>query len=145
MSNYKKIAMQLVNLVTTISNRFPKDKKLSLAKTAIETLKNHNTRTLATFYISQIYLRKVNNIMFKDIIAKRDLNFFLENNILEEKELKIISKNVNILKDENEMDSFIENLMSHWSELTGEERESVWVYFDVLNLLSERLIIENMK
>ena len=81
MSNYKKIAMQLVNLVTTISNRFPKDKKLSLAKTAIETLKNHNTRTLATFYISQIYLRKVNNIMFKDIIAKRDLNFFLENNI----------------------------------------------------------------
>jgi len=83
--------------------------------------------------------------MFKDIIAKRDLNFFLENNILEEKELKIISKNVNILKDENDMDSFIENLMSHWSELTEDERESVWVYFDVLNILSEKIIIENMK
>ena len=42
------------------------------------------------------------------------------------------------------MDTFVENLMSHWSELTDEEQESVWVYFDVLNLLSEKIIRENM-
>lgn len=142
MSYTKKIAEQICNLISTVSNRFPENKKLSLANTALHTLKQHNSRKLAEFYITQIYLKKNNSsITFTQLVKDRNIEFFLQEDLLSE-DGKEIAHRLKLGKDINEITVFVETLKTHWKELNEEERNAVWTYFDVLNLLTERYMKE---
>ena len=143
MSVYKKFATQLCNLVSTISNRFPDDKKLSLAKTGLETIKQHNTRKLSEFYITQIYFRKYGDKTVGNLLKERNTDFFLNETLLNDGEKKSVGKGMGVVSDTSnntEMDEFIFNLRSHWRELSEEELNNIWIYFDVLNRLAEKII-----
>lgn len=141
MSYNKKIASQICNLVSTLSNRFPNDRKLSLALTTLSALKNHNSRKLTEFYITQIYLKKnVNNITFIQLVKDRNIDFFLEEDKLQHG--REMAKSLNLGKNNEEAFIFIENLKNNWSELSPDEQSIIWTYFDVLNLLSEKYLKE---
>ena len=140
MSYSKKLCQQMCNLVTTVSNRFPEDKKLSLASTALETLKNHNNRKLTSFYISQIYLKETKYGHFRNLVKNRDDEFFMtEEDVLGKKGTEF-ARNMKLGNDKKEIDIFIENLREHWRELSEEERNAIWSYFDVLNLLAQKYL-----
>jgi hypothetical protein len=141
MSYNKKIANQICNLVETLCNRFPNDRKLSLARTTLTALKNHNSRKLTEFYITQIYLKKnINNITFIQLVKDRNIDFFLQEDKL--KQGQELAKSLNLGKNNDEAFIFIENLKNNWHELTQQEKEIVWTYFDVLNLLSEKYLTQ---
>lgn len=142
MSYNKKIATQICNLVSTLCNRFPDDRKLSLAKSTLLTLKSHNSRKLTEFYISQIYLKKNgNDVTFIQLVKDRNIEFFLQPDKLKHGEE--MAKTLNLGKDKEEAFIFIENLKNNWTKLSPEEQSSIWVYFDVLNLLSEKYLKEH--
>lgn len=135
MSYHKKLATQIYNLINTLCIRFPNDKNLSLCLTGIETLKNHNNRKISNFYISEIYARKTKKgITFAQLIASRDVSFFLSNVLVSEIPLPNI-----------ELDPIIDTLRRHWVELSDGEQNNVWIYFDVLNKLTERYLNERIK
>ena len=141
MSYNKKIADQICNLVSTLCNRFPDDRKLSLAYTTLTTLKNHNSRKLTEFYITQIYLKKnINNVTFIQLVKDRNIDFFLQEERLHDG--KEMAKTLNLGKNNEEAFIFIENLKDNWIKLSHEEQKSLWIYFDVLNLLSEKFLKE---
>ena len=141
MSYNKKIADQICNLVSTLCNRFPYDKKLSLARSTLTALKSHNSRKLTEFYITQIYLKKsINNITFIQLVKDRNIDFFLQDDKLEQG--KEMAKSLNLGKNNDEALLFIENLKNNWHELTQDEKEIIWTYFDVLNLLSEKYLTQ---
>ena len=143
MSYNKKIADQICNLISTLSNRFPGDKKLSLAHTTLNTLRHHNSRKLAEFYITQIYLKKNNSgVSFIELVKNRDIDFFLQSEGLNKKGQEM-AKNLNLGSNNNEEAFvFIENLKNNWKSLSPDEQSIIWTYFDVLNLLSEKYIKE---
>ena len=139
MSYNKKIADQICNLLLTLSNRFPDDKKLSLTHTTLNTLRTHNSRKLAEFYITQIYLKKnESNISFIQLVKDRNIDFFLQN----EGDGEEMAKKFNLGSNDSEAFIFIENLKNNWKKLTADEQGIVWTYFDVLNLLSEKYLKE---
>lgn len=139
MSYNKKIADQICNLLLTLSNRFPDDKKLSLTHTTLNTLRTHNSRKLAEFYITQIYLKKnESNISFIQLVKDRNIDFFLQN----EGDGEEMVKKFNLGSNDSEAFIFIENLKNNWKKLTADEQGIVWTYFDVLNLLSEKYLKE---
>lgn len=135
MSYHKKLATQIYNLINTLCLRFPKDKNLALCLTGIETLKNHNIRKISNFYITEIYLRKTKyGITFSKLIENRDVSFFLSNVLVSD----IPIPNV-------ELDPIIDTLRVHWEELSNEEQTNIWIYFDVLNKLTQRHLNEQIK
>ena len=142
MSYNKKIADQICNLISTLSNRFPGDKKLSLAHTTLNTLRHHNSRKLAEFYITQIYLKKNNSgVSFIELVKNRDIEFFLQNKGLNENGQEM-AKKLNLGDNNADAFIFIENLKNNWKKLSIDEQSIIWTYFDVLNLLSEKYIKE---
>ena len=144
MSYSKKLCQQMCNLVSTVSNRFPNDKKLSLACSALETLKNHNNRKLTNFYISQIYLKETNcHGSFRDLVKKRNSDFFMEEEVLDDDGTEFV-KNMNLGNSRAEIDMFIVNVREHWVELTDVEQNAIWSYFDVLNLLAQKHLEQNI-
>ncbi len=140
MSYSKKLCQQMCNLVSTVSNRFPEDKKLSLACTALETLKNHNNRKLTSFYISQIYLKETKYGHFRELVKNRNTEFFLTDKDVLGKKGTEFAQNMNLGNNKEEIDIFIENLREHWRELSEGERNAIWSYFDVLNLLAQKYL-----
>jgi hypothetical protein len=135
MNYHKKLATQIYNLLNTLCLRFPHDKNLALCLTGIETLKNHNLRKISNFYISKIYLRKTKTGQsFSKLIDARDSSFFLSNVLVDEIPLPNI-----------ELDPIIDTLRIHWVELSEEEQNNIWIYFDVLNKLTERHLTEEIK
>ena len=135
MSYHKKLATQINNLLNTLCLRFPNDKNLALCLTGIETLKNHNLRKISEFYISKIYLRKTkNNKTFPQLISARDSTFFLENIFAEELDISQL-----------DLDPIITTLRKHWYDLTEDEQSNIWMYFDVLNRLTEKHLKETLK
>jgi len=112
-----------------------------LARSTLTALKSHNSRKLTEFYITQIYLKKnVNNISFIQLVKDRNIDFFLQDDKLEQGQE--MAKSLNLGKNNDEALLFIENLKNNWHELTQDEKEIIWTYFDVLNLLSEKYLTQ---
>ena len=145
MSYSKKLAEQMCNMVSTLSNRFPNDKKLSMASTALHTLKSHNNRQLTSFYLTHIFLKKNGEgKTFKELIRSRDDSFFVETYILDDAGEQMAT-DMNLGNNKADVMVFLENLRAHWEDLSPDEKNSIWSYFDVLNLLAERYMIQSMK
>ena len=145
MSYSKKLAEQMCNMVSTLSNRFPSDKKLSMACTALNTHKLHNNKQLTSFYLTQIYLKKnADGKTFKKLIQSRDDSFFVETYILDDAGEQMAT-DMNLGNNKADVMVFLENLRAHWEDLRPDEKNSIWSYFDVLNLLAERYMIQSMK
>lgn len=137
MTYVKKTTEQLKNFVTMVHKRFPDNKDISLGLTAIETLCSHNRQKLFEIFLTHVYFKKTSKgVPFKDLIKDRDIDFFL-------------NKDFNHLVKLNQKSETIMNTISgireNWKDLEENEREAIWIYFDVFIKLTDKYFIEQAK
>ena len=119
-----------------VHKRFPDNKDISLGLTAIETLCNHNRQKLFEIFLTHVYLKKTpDGIPFKELIKKRDIDFFLNNDSIHIVEVKSNAKTVI---------DIINGIRENWKDLEDIEKNAIWVYFDVFIRLTDKYFIEQM-
>ena len=113
---------QLVNLITDLSDIYPDDKEITLIKTSVSLLKMANPRKLLESFV--IYIHP-----YREKINTRDISFFLEHSF-------------NDIGTEYTQDKSFEKVRDkfrqYWSELSEHNKDTIWKYFQVLLVLSDK-------
>jgi len=138
MSYIKKTTDQLKNFIAMLSIRFPENKDISLALTAVETFCNHNRQKLFEIFLNHVYFKKSpKGILFKDSIRSRNIDFFLYKE----------PTHIVTLKDKKteSITSVINGIRENWEDLDNSEKDVIWVYFDVFIKLADKYFIEKTK
>ena len=116
--SYLKIFItQLNSFIDDLILLWPNDSEFRVFKNGIGLLNKTNPRKIV-----QLFKEYVNK--YENKILERDETFFLENNYNE------IEKTENIL---NSMDK----LKTYWGNLSDQNKEKVWKYFEILLKLSK--------
>lgn len=127
-STLKVFCLQLYNLNKTLSDRFPKSKELSLSLTAVQTMKENNSKKLIEMFVLYAY-------EYKENILNKDEVFLLNTDYLEKDESNNKKENIDIIK----------NLKDNWKLLDKDEKEAVWKYLQVLIKLTDKYLSETLK
>ena len=125
-STLKVFSNQMLNLCETLHKRFPNNKQISLSLTAIETLKNSNSKKLFEMFLKHGYV-------FRDKVMNKDEEFMLDTNFLENENKT--SENENIMN----------TLKLEWRSLEDDEKDHIWKYLQVLMKLTDKYLKENLK
>ena len=111
---------QLERLINDLCNYFPENKDLKKFDTVFQLLKQSNPRK-----ILEIFKQHITN-KYKDNILSKDETFFLNYNFVEE------------TKDNNYAGELMVRLKENWNVIDESNKETIWKYFQVLILLSEK-------
>lgn len=120
MSTLTAFNTQLERLITDLCNYFPENKDLKKFDTIFQLLKQSNPRK-----ILEIFKQHITN-KYKDNILSKDETFFLNYNFVEE------------TKDNNYAGELMVRLKENWNGIDESNKETIWKYFQVLILLSEK-------
>ena len=129
MSSIEKVfSTQLLNLMNTLSNRFPDDKDIQLGITGIEQLRSVNNKKVVDMFVLYCY-------KFRSEVMEKNDDFFLNRDFISE----------DLGKDQSSGGTEImNNLKRHWSELDNDEKEAIWKYLQVLMNLSDKYIANSL-
>ena len=123
MSLLTAFTTQLELFSKEICNLYPDDSDLNLGHSLIVVFKKTNPRKLL-----QIYNTYVSD--FKDYIDNKDESFFLNHDFKD-----IATKN----KNDELTFSLVIKLKEYWSELSDNNKETSWKFFQVLNKLTDKI------
>jgi len=112
---------QLTNLMTELHELYPKDTDIETKRTAIEFIKKTNPRLLANGFKKYVY-------PYKSKIMNKDEMFFKNNNYDKE----VDTSRPDIVKT-------IVTLKKYWDEIGENNRNTIWLYFQVMIKLVEKL------
>jgi hypothetical protein len=118
---YERFNDQAYEFMKELSELFPQVGEFNRFKSALNVLRNLNTKTPQNFFNKYIVSS------YRNVLLEKDENFFLN-----EKQFGI--------KDDNAQYwfEFIEKLQEIWKTLDPENKEIIWRYFKVLVLLSDK-------
>jgi hypothetical protein len=121
---------QLLNFTNIISERFPNIKELRIASTGLSTLNKINPKKPMEMFLLYSY-------KYRQQILDRD-------------EVGLMTADINSdLKDNNIDDEganqLIITLRNNWKELSEEEKDNIWKYFEVLIKLTDKYLQEALE
>ena len=111
---------QLSSLGNELSDMYPNDIDIKIAKNSIDTIKRLNPKMLFDTFYQNVY-------PYKQQILDKDEGFFLNMDY----------NSVVGGKDNNMMT--VMNLQKYWTGMSNETKECMWQYFGVLVKLSEKI------
>jgi len=111
---------QLNSLCSELSDMYPDDVDIKMAKTSIDTMKRMNPKVIFTTFYQFVY-------PFKDQILNRNEDFFLNMDFT-----KVAGSEANSMMT-------VMNLKKYWSTMTDQTKECMWQYFGVLVKLCEKI------
>jgi len=111
---------QLCSLCSELSDMYPEDVDIKMAKTSVDTMKRMNPKVLYSTFSQYVY-------PFSDQILSRNEDFFL----------KMDFNNIAGAEANNMMT--VMNLKKYWSTMTEQTKECMWQYFGVLIKLCEKM------
>lgn len=111
---------QLYSLCTELSDMYPEDVDIKMAKTSVETMKRMNPKMLYNTFSQYVY-------PFRDQILTRNESFFLDMDY------------TNLAGGEANNMMTVMNLKKYWSTMTEQTKECMWQYFGVLVKLCEKI------
>lgn len=117
---YERFNEQAYDFMKELCTSFPQFSEFNRCKTALNVLKNVNTKAPQKFFHSYI------GSVYKDVLLKKDENFFLS----EDK--------FGIKEDNQYWFDFIQQLKNIWRTLDETNKNVIWEYFHVLILLSDK-------
>ena len=120
---------QMVNLSNEIKALYPNDTDLRLGHNIILLLKNTNPRKLHTVYYKYV-------LDYKDQIKNKDESFFINHDFND-----LAEKN----KHQDKTFNLVDKIKNYWNELSIENKETTWIYFQVLTKLSEKINTEKIE
>jgi hypothetical protein len=126
MSNtIKAFNNQLQNFVNVLSERFPNLSDLKIACTGLSTLMKFNTKKPIELFTKYTYkYREI--VMTKNEVELLNTNFA---NDVDKDDVDYTIKLIRIMKD-------------NWIQLTGEEKDNIWKYLEVLMKLIDKHLKE---
>lgn len=105
----------------TLVTSFPEIKPFGFVKTGLTMLRNVNPKRPIEIFNKYVYAH------YKDVIQRRDEEFFLNNTY-------DLSKSTAV----EYWLEFIENIRHIWKTLDNDEKDVIWKYFHVLIILNEK-------
>lgn len=124
MSHLKAFNTQLVNFIQDLVRQYPKDGDLIIYGEAIETLVKIDSRKCLTNFIKYVYPHK------KEIMSEDD-SYFLGYNVSGHSE------------STDEIEKLSDKIKKIWeTNCTDDTKKTIWKYFKVLIILSEKAIVE---
>mgnify|MGYP006083489963 FL=1 len=127
---------QLLSLITELINYFD-DSKMKILKEKISIVTSVNSTLIITLFLNNIY-------KFKDNIMKKEESFFLKH-ITPDNVSDLYSKNKELATENNINIIDVINLKDYWTSLHNDDKETIWKYFQVLIVLSEKWALQNIK
>lgn len=124
MKYLKAFNTQLVNFVQDLVREYPKDGDLIIYGEGIETLVKVDSRTCLANFIQYVYPHK-------DEIMKEDDAYFMSYDI---------SKHEHSTGELEKLSAKIKKIWQN--ECTDETKKTIWKYFKVLMILSEKAVVE---
>jgi hypothetical protein len=122
MSNISVFNKQVSNFLDALYKILPDNKDIYIFQTQLETMSIINKKLLVDNFIKFVY-------PYKGEILKKDEHFFLGRDLGEDLGI-----------EENQIERAI-HLKKLWKEnLTDENKEVVWKYFQVMIVLAERIV-----
>jgi hypothetical protein len=116
---------QTDNFINELCTIFPKNKEITIFSEKYNLIRSVNSGVIIDYFIIYIYPHKVK-------IIEKDESFFLEGGGQDE------------LKDTSGL-KFRDNIKELWiNEMSDENKEIIWKYFNMFILLCEKYIVENM-
>ena len=112
---------QLLNLMNELHKLYPNDHDIATKKTALEFIKKTNPRLLANGFKKYVY-------PYKQKIISKDEDFFLKNSYDKE----VDTTRADYVKT-------IMNLKNYWSEISDKNRDVIWLYFQVMIKIIEKM------
>ena len=122
MSNIKKFNLTIDNLVNDIILVFPDYEYLRVFKEKFNLLIKFNVRKPIEYFKNSIYI-------YKEPIVNRNEDFFIKRNYNED--IKDLQYDSHWSLDQ------VLNLKDLWNELDDENKNIIWIYFNVLIKLVE--------
>jgi len=121
MSLLSAFTNQLMNLMNELHELYPEDRDIETKKTAIEFIKKTNPRLLVKGFKRYVY-------PYKTQIMEKNEEFFKNNSYDKE----VDTSRPDIVK-------IIMNLKKYWDEIGEANRNTIWLYFQVMIKLVEKL------
>ena len=119
--------MKLKEFVNDLIVVFPQDSDLYSFKTSLNVIGLVNDKQMI-----ELFIQFVHNV-YRSRIMNRDESFFLTHTYTEE---------VTHMADQNVTQQLIDKIKSYWSEMSEQNKNTVWQYFEVLIKLTDRYILE---
>ena len=113
---------QIVNFANTLSERFPNDVELRMAKDAILLMKQANPRKNLELFRQYGYI-------YKEPILNKDENFIINTNFVSD--LSIDNKEYAM--------GIMNKLKQYWGEIDDLEKSNIWSYLNVLIKLVDKI------
>lgn len=112
--------------------------KLKLAKEKFLIAKQYDPKKILENFFQYVY-------QFKEDIMKKNERFFLEEDIKKhlKKEIMDSAEKTGITEDYIITKSI--DIKNYWQELTGEQKNKIWQYFQNMITCTERYVIMSMK
>lgn len=111
---------QLNSLCSELSDMYPEDVDIKMAKTSIDTMKKMNPKVIYNTFSQYVY-------PFKDQILNRNEDFFLNMDF----------SKINGVEATNMMT--VMNLKKYWGTMSDQTKECMWQYFGVLIKLCDKI------
>lgn len=121
-SNLGKFNLTIINLADDLINLFPEKNYLQIFKNKFEILIKYNPRLSYKLFKSEVYI-------FKEQIINKNSDFFLKKNYNETLDNYDINSNWTLDK--------VLDIKNLWENLSEENKETIWLYFNVLIKISE--------
>ena len=121
-TNLSAFNTQIFRLVEELIEIYPEDNDFKLFQNTLTMLKKANARGILELFKIHIY-------PYKEKITNKDESFFLDNDFSEH---QIGSGN------SDKFTSIVDKLKQYWHEMTHNTTESIWKYFNVFIILSDR-------
>ena len=119
MSYLKSFNKVLEDFITELSEMYPSDKEIDLAKNTIYLLKKTNPRKLIEFFYQYF-------LPFEEKIKNKDESFFISRNYDEDVSEYVKSLNV------------ITNLKKYWEEMSVQTKNNIWLYMQIMIKLCKK-------
>ncbi len=119
MSYLKSFTKVLEDFITELSEMYPQDKEIDLAKNTIYLLKKTNPRKLIEFFY-QYFLQ------FEQKINNKDESFFINRDY--DNDVSEYVKSLNV----------ITNLKKYWKLMSEQTKDNIWLYIQVLIKLCKK-------
>lgn len=101
---------------------FPEEKDFNVFKKGIELLKKFNPKKIPLLFKEYVKF-------YKTEIKNRNEDFFLKNNY----------KDIDIIKDDNEIFNIINKIKEYWKTLSEENKNKIWNYLDIMIKLTDNI------
>lgn len=131
---------QICNLAQILVDRFPDNKELKLALTALETLRTYNPKKTIDAFLLYAYKYR-QNVSSREELAQINFNEEFQKIQGDQEASEIIN---DFKKTSGDID-ILQYIMKHWHSLDVDEQDNIIKYLQVLMTLCDKYIAENLK